>query len=248
VSYYPTRRGLLRSVLIGQGIIALFIVINLFVPPEYRGYITTAYFIVFIAVFSYSTFRQRPRGALTRDIASGRRLLTIKQEEVSGLQTRDLELVNELKPILKASGLSILSMVVIMLWFFLYPTLVRPHIDGLGAGSSVVAQVIDLLILYEVPVAISLTTQLLSRKMLKRYLNILRSAEVYTTGIVGTPGFALKFPVENYSVRANYTRKFVEFVRREGEFEILHRIYCNDPERLVDIISRYGKAKIERYP
>jgi uncharacterized membrane protein len=248
VSYYPTRRGLLRSVAIGQGIIALFIAINLFVPTEYRGYITTAYFIVFIAIFSYSTFRQRPRGALTRDIVSGRRLLTIKQEEVSGLQTKDLELVNELKPLLKASGLSILSMVVIMLWFFLYPTLVRPHITSLSSSNSVLMQVTDLLILYEVPVVISLTTQLLSRKILRRYLNILRSAEIYTTGIVGLPGFALKFPVENYSVRVNYTRKFVEFVRKEGRIEILHRIYYSDPERLADIISRYGKVRVERYP
>jgi len=249
VSYYPTRRGLLKSVAISQGIISLFIVINLFVPSEYRGIITTAYFIVFIAIFSYSMYRQKPKGSLTRDIVSGRKLLTIKQEEVSGLQTKDLELVNELKPLLKASGLSILSMVVVMLWFFaLYPTLVRPYITGSDFSNGIVKQVLDLLILYEVPVVISMSIQFLSRKLMRIYLNVLRSAEVYTTGIVGLPGFALKFPVESYSVRVNYARKFVEFVKKEGGVEVLHRIYCTDPERLADIISRYGKVKVEKYP
>jgi len=248
VSYYPTRRGLLKSVAISQGIISLFIVINLFVPPEYRSAITTAYFIVFIALFSYSMFRQRPKGSLTKDIVAGRKLLTIRQEEVSGLQTKDLELVNELKPLLKASGLSILSMIIVLLWFLaLYPTIIRPYVIGSSTGDGIVVQVLDLIILYEVPVAISMSMQFLSRKMLRRYLNILRSAEVYTTGVVGLPGFALKFPIESYSVRVNYSRKFVEFVKKDGEVEVLHRIYCNDPEKLVDIISKYGRVKVEKY-
>jgi len=247
VSYYPTRRGLLRSVAMSQGLITLFIAINLFVPMEYRGMVTTAYFIAFVVLFSYSMFRQRPRGSLAKDIGSGRKLLTIKQEEVSGLQTKDLELVNELKPLLKASGLSVLSMVVVMLWFLaLYPLLVKPFIIGSGAGNGIVMQVLDLLILYEVPVVISMTMQVLSRRMLRRYLNLLRSVEVYTTGVVGVPGFAVKFPVESYSVRVNYARRFVEFVKREGGVEVLHRIYCNDPERLAELISRYGKVRVEK--
>ena len=249
MSYYPTRRGLLKSVAISQGIISLFIVINLFVPPEHRNIITTAYFIVFIAIFSYSVYRQKPRGGLTKEILSGRKLLTIKQEEISGLQTKDLELVNELKPLLKASGLSIVSMILVMLWFFaLYPTLVRPYVAGSDLDNGIVKQVLDLLILYEVPVIISMSMQLLSQRLMRIYLNVLRSAEVYTTGIVGVPGFALKFPIESYSVRVDYTRKFVEFVKKEGGMEVLHRIYCTDPERLADIISRYGKVKVEKHP
>ncbi len=249
MSYYPTRRGLLKSAAMSQGIISLFIVINLFVLSEYRGIITTAYFIVFIAIFSYSMYRQKPRGSLTKDIVSGRKLLTIKQEEISGLQTKDLELVNELKPLLKASGLSMLSMILIMLWFFaLYPTIVRPYVTGSDLGNDLAKQVLDLLILYEVPVAVSMLMQLLSRRLMRIYLNVLRSAEVYTTGIIGLPGFALKFPIESYSVRVNHTRKFVEFVKKESGIEILHRIYCTDPERLADIISRYGRVKLEKYP
>lgn len=231
--------------MISQGIITLFVVVNLFVPPDYHGIIMTLYFVVFMSVFMLSTIRQQRKGSNAKEIASGKKILVIKQEEITELQSKDLELVKELKPLLKASGVSMLSMVVVMLWFFVvYPSFVQPHFPGVG--SSLLGRVVGLLVLYEVPVAVSFIIQTISRRLVKKYVNVLRSVEVYTTGIVGTPGFALKFPIQGYTVRLSPARKFVDFARNEGGVEVLFRVYANDAERLAEIISRHGKTRVDR--
>ncbi|MEM1623081.1 MAG: DUF2208 family protein [Sulfolobales archaeon] len=245
LSYYLTRKAMVRSLLISQGIIALFVIINLFVPPEYHGIIMTLYFIVFMSVFFLSAVRQRRKGSDVKEIVTGRKILVIKQEEVVELQSKDLELVKELKPLLKASGFSILSMVIILVWFFVvYPTYVQHYFSTTDNG--LLGQVLKLLTLYEVPVVISLIIQMGSRRLVKKYVNVLRSAEVYTTGIIGVPGFALKFPIQGYAVRVCPSRKFVDFAKSEGSVEVLFRIYTNDAEKLADIISRYGKIRVSR--
>lgn len=245
LSYYLTRKAMVRSLLISQGIITLFVIINLFVPPEYHGIIMTLYFIVFMSVFFVSTIRQQRKGSDVKEIVTGKKILVIKQEEVTELQSKDLELVKELKPLLKASGVSMLSMVIVLLWFFVvYPTYIQHYFNTTSSG--VFGQVLKLLALYEVPVAISFIIQMVSRRLVKKYVNVLRSAEVYTTGIIGVPGFALKFPIQGYAVRVCPSRKFIDFAKSEGNMEILFRIYINDTEKLVDIISRYGRIRVDR--
>lgn len=232
--------------LISQGVIALFVVINLFVPPEYHGIIMTLYFLVFMSIFLASTIRQQRRGSDAKDIASGgKRILVVKQEEITELQSKDLELVKELKPLLKASGVSMLSMVIILMWFFfIYPSFVQHYFTTISDG--VLNQVLRLLALYEVPVAVSFTIQTISRRLVKRYVNVLRSVEVYTTGIIGVPGFALKFPVQGYTVRVCPARKFVDFAKSEGNIEVLFRVYTSDTERLADIIAKYGRTRVDK--
>ncbi len=234
----------MRSLLIGQGVVCLFIVVNLFVPQEYQGLVMTLYFVSFMSIFMLTSLRQRARGSDVREIVSGRRILVIKREEVTELQSKDTELVGELKPLLKASGISMISLVLVMLWFFLiYPSLVQRH---LPSGDGAVERVIGLLVLYEVPIALSFSIQSLSRKLVRRYVNVLRSAEVYSTGIIGVPGFALKFPVQGYGIRACPRRGFVEFVKNEGGIEVLFRVYTSSVERLADVLSRYGKTKVDK--
>ncbi|MEM2006743.1 MAG: DUF2208 family protein [Sulfolobales archaeon] len=236
---------MIRSLLISQGIITLFVIINLFVPPEYHGIIMTLYFIVFMSVFFMSTIRQQRRGSNVKEIVAGKKILVVKQEEITELQSKDLELVKELKPLLKASGVSMLSMVIVLIWFFIvYPTYVQHYFTT--TSNSIFGQVLRLLALYEVPVAISFIIQTVSRKLVKKYVNVLRSAEVYTTGILGVPGFALRFPIQGYRVRVCPSRRFIDFVKSEGNMEVLFRIYINDTEKLADIISRYGKIKVDR--
>lgn len=205
----------------------------------------TLYFIVFTSVFLMSTIRQQRRGGDVKDIASGKKILVIKQEEVAELQSKDLELVKELKPLLKVSGISMLSMVLVLVWFFfVYPSFIQHYFTI--PSNNTVAQVLRLLVLYEVPVAISFAIQFISRRLVKRYVNVLRSAEVYTTGIIGVPGFALKFPIQGYTVRACLTRKFIDFTKTEGNIEVLFRIYIKETEKLIDIISRYGKTRVDK--
>ncbi len=244
MSYYPVRRTTARSLLISQGVVLLFILVNLFVPPEYQGVVVTLYFVAFMAIFMLTSLRQRAKGADVRDIASGRKILVIKQEEVTELQSKDLELVSELKPLLKVSGISMLSLVLALLWFFIiYPSLVQRLLPPDG---GVAERVVKLLVLYEVPITLSYTIQSASRRLVKRYVNVLRSVEVYSTGVLGTPGFALRFPVQGYGVRACPRRGFVEFVKNEGGVEILYRVYTNSVERLADVVARYGKTRVDR--
>ncbi|MCX8184496.1 MAG: DUF2208 domain-containing protein [Sulfolobales archaeon] len=227
-----------------QGVIALFVVMNLFVPSEYHGIIMTLYFVVFMSVFAMTTMRHQRLGSDAKDIASGKRILVIKQEEVAELQSKDVELVKELKPLLKASGVSLFSMAIIMMWFFvIYPNIIQPYFS---ASDGIYGQLLRLLTLYEVPVAVSFTIQTASRRLVKRYVNVLRSAEIYNTGIIGKPGFTAKFPIQGYSVKVYPMRKFVDFAKNEGGVEVLFRIYANDIERLVELISRYGKTKVDR--
>ena len=245
LAYYPTKRSMVRSLLVGQGIITLFVLINLFVPREYHQVVMILYFVVFTAIFGYSTIRRQRGGAKLEDIRSGRRVLVITQKEVADVQSKDLELVGELKPLLKASGLSMLSLVVAFAWFFfLYPSFVGPYITA--SGDDVLWRVVALLVLYEVPVATSFFVQMSTRRLVKRYVNVLRGIEVYTSGVIGVPGLSLKFPLQGYTVRVSFSRKFVEFVRNEGGIEVLHRVYAMDVERLAELISRYGRVKVER--
>jgi uncharacterized membrane protein len=236
---------MLRSLAIGQGIIFLFIVINLFVPQEYYQIIMPAYFIVFMAFIFLSTMRRYKGGSNIKDIVSGKKVLTIKQDEAMNLQMKDQELISELKPLFKVSMTSIISLVLVLIWFYMiYPGLVQPHFNA--AGGGLIMRVVGLLVLYEIPAVISLTMQIGSRKLIKKYVNVLRSAEVYTTGIIGNPGFTLKFPIQGYSVRFCPTRNFVEFVKLEGGVEIIFRVYTSDAERLAEVISRYGKVRADK--
>ncbi|MCS7099022.1 MAG: DUF2208 family protein [Sulfolobales archaeon] len=243
LSYYMTKKAMMRSAAISQGVIALFIVINIFVPPEYHGVVTALYFVIFMSLFMLMSMRHQKLGGDAKDIVSGRKILVVKQEEVVQIQSKDLELVKELKPLLKASGVSLLSMVVVMVWFFLvYPNLVQPYFTVDSGGIS--ERVLELLILYEVPVATSLLTQIASRRLVKKYVNVLRSVEVYNTGIIGKPGFAVKFPVQGYVVRVCPSRKFLDFVKSEGGVEVLFRIYTDSVDRLTEVISKYGKTSV----
>lgn len=235
---------MLRSLMISQGIISLFIVINLFVPQEYYNIIMPAYFIVFMAFVFLSTMKRYRGGSDTKEVVSGKKILTIKQEEATSLQMKDQELISELKPLLKVSMTSIISLVFVLIWFYaVYPGLIQPYFN---ASGDVMARVLGLLLLYEIPAVMSFTMQIGSRKLIKKYVNVLRTMEVYTTGVIGNPGFTLKFPIQGYSVRFCPSRSFVEFVKLEGGVEIIFRIYASDAERLAEVISRYGKVKVDK--
>lgn len=231
--------------MISQGIIILFIIINLFVPQEYYQMIMLAYFIVFMAIIFFSTMRRHRGGSDTKEIVSGRKIVTIKQEEVMNIQMKDQKLISELKPLLKVSMTSIILLVFVLIWFYaIYPGLIRPYFSA--SNGDVIMRVLSLLLLYEIPSIMSFTVQIGNRKLIKKYVNVLRAMEVYTTGIIGNPGFTLKFPIQGYSVRYSPSRNFVEFVKFESGVEVIFRIYASDVERLAEIISRYGKVKIDK--
>ncbi len=244
MAYQMTRKQYVLSILYGQVMIAILVILNVFYP-QYLGY-TFIIFIIGMVVFTAIMMKTQLKGVFgkeSKEIKSGRRLFVGNAKEVTELQRVDIKLISEMKPMFKSTMYSFLTLIILLIWYPLYFS----HIKPLVSGSDVTMRVIAFLAGYEIPyVAITAINQV-TRSAVKEMINVIMNYEVYDRGIVGT-GLAVKFPLDpNYYLIVSPKRRFVDLVMTRGKFKMRYRFYTKNLSRLVEIIKRYGKpTKIEQ--
>ena len=241
MAYQLSRRQWAFSIAYGQSMITLLVLLNVFFP-QYLN-LTFIIFIIGMVAFTAITMKTQLRhivGKEAKEIKEGRKLFVGRPREVTELQRSDPRLVGELKPMLKSSLMSFLGLIVILVWYPLYFNVVGgvardPEVD-------VITRVLLFLAGYEIPYLMITGMNLLSRRGVKEYIQVVNKYEVYDRGIVGM-GIAAKFPLEGYAVNVNPTRKFVELIKSSGKAVVKYRFYTKSYDRLADIIRRYGEPR-----
>jgi uncharacterized membrane protein len=240
MAYQMGRKQWLMSIAYGQTIIAILTIVNTFYP-QYLGY-TFIIFIFGMIIFTFFIFRTQFKHITSKEakeIKKGRRLYEGRPEEVMPLQKADAQLIHEMKPMMKAAGISFLNLIIIMIWYPLY-------FSNIGAiardpATDQWVRIILFLAGYEVPYGILTLINFYSRRMVRNVIQVVQKYEVYDRGIVGYGGLTVKFPITDYEVRVDPSRKFVELIKTTGKNRVRYRLYSKSYDRIMDIINRYGK-------
>ena len=246
MAYQFSRKQWAFSIAYGQTIIAILTIINVFYP-QYLNY-TFIIFIVGMVLFTVITMKTQLKhitGKEAKEIKEGKRLFKSKPDEVKELQMKDPKLVQELKPMLKTTMLSFLSLIVLLVWYPMYFGWARGFSAEPGVGDM--TKVAVFLAGYEIPYAIMMAINTLSRRRMRETVQVVMNYEVYDKGVIGT-GVVIKFPLDtNYVVRISPVRKFIEFVKTEKGVTTRYRLYTKSYERLWGIIKKYGSPQKFEY-
>jgi len=246
LAYQMSKKQWAFSITYGQGMIALLTILNVFYP-QYLSY-TFIIFIIGMVIFTIVMMKSQLKHITSKEakeIKEGRRLYKSDPSEIRELQARDTKLVAELKPMMKSAGLSLLSMVVVFVWYPVYFNYAR---NVAATTSDMFIRIIIFLLGYEIPYLLITLLNLWSRRIVKDVVQVVTNYEVYNKGVLGM-GLTIKFPLEEnkggdtYKVVYNPSRRFVEFVIQRGKTTIRYRLYSRSCDRLADIIKRYGKPK-----
>jgi len=230
------------TVAYGQSMIALLVVLNVFYP-QYLNY-TFIIFIVAMVIFTAITMRTQLKhivGKEAKEIKEGKRLFSTDSKEVMAIQSTDTEVINELKPMFKATMTSFLSLIVLFVWYPLYFGYARSAASA--EGVDVLTKVLVFLAGYEIPYASFMIINRLTQRSLREVVQVVTKYGVYDRGIVGT-GITIKFPLnDNYSIKVNSRRKFMDIIMSRGRAKVRYRFYTRNLTRLIDIVKRYGNPK-----
>ncbi len=246
MAYQFSRRQWAFSIAYGQTIIAILTIINVFYP-QYLNY-TFIIFIIGMVVFTAITMKTQLKhitGKEAKEIKEGKRLFKSRPDEVKELQMKDPRLVQELKPMLKMTMVSFLSLIILLVWYPTYFGWARSF--AADQAVDTMTKIAVFLAGYEIPYAIMMTINMFSRRRMKETVQVIMNYEIYDKGVVGT-GLVIKFPLDtNYAVRISPIRKFIELVKSEGGTTIRYRLYTKSYERLWDIIRKYGNPQKYEY-
>jgi len=239
MAYYQSRRQLLISILYSQFLIFVLVVVNVFHPELY----TYTFILFFISALIFTTYMMRKSRSASKvplsEIKSGRLLYKADFSEVSEIQRNDVELINELKPMLRLSMISLITLPLFFVWYYIY----FPYVNALlGEGVDLTYKAFMYLIGYEVPYVLINVVNQLSRRSVKEVVQVLNSYEVYDRGLVSS-NIVLSFPLESgkYRVLFNNKRKYVDIIQKSGRTSLKYRLYSKNPERLFEVIKWYGK-------
>ncbi|MEM0038368.1 MAG: DUF2208 family protein [Zestosphaera sp.] len=238
MAYVQSRKQLLVSTVYSQVLILTLATVNVFYP-EYYQYTFILFFLAAMVFTTWSVRKSRVGGKVSpEEVRGGRLLLKSSRSDVMELQSKDSELVAELKPMLKLSMLNLAILPVFFIWYWAY----FQFINALTIVEVSEYRFLAYLIGYEVPFALVQAVNLMSRRSVRVMVQVVSEYEVYDKGVLGT-GIALKFPFgeSKYKVEVNTKRMFVDLVQTSsGKSVVKLRFYSKNPERLHEIFRRYG--------
>ncbi|MEM4556472.1 MAG: DUF2208 family protein [Sulfolobales archaeon] len=238
--YAYSRKFMIFSQLYGQAIILILAVTNTYYP-QYLSY-TFLIFVVSMFVMMFTAFRTSLKhvvGSEAREIREGRKLLEVKYDEVMNVVKYDSKLNDELKPMMKTTLLSLANMFIIFAWYYIYFNIVIHSFEG----ADLTVKFVGFLLGYEIPYIAVTVVNLLTRKSVKTMIQVVRDFTIYDKGIVGS-GISVKFPLsDNYVVRVEPARRFVEIAKVDKNSVIKYRFYSKNCDRIADLVNRYGKPK-----
>lgn len=240
MSYMYSSKFMIFNMLYGQAVILLLSIVNTYYPQ----YLTYTFIVFIIAMFITMMYTMRTSfkhvmGGEAKEVRGGRKLVEVKADEVMSIVKYDSKLNEELRPMMKTSLLSLVNMVVILAWYYVYFNMVIHYFEG----GDLTYKFIGFLIGYEVPFIGLTLINFITRRSQKVMIQVVNSYTIYDKGIVGS-GIVVKFPLsKEYSVSVDPLRKFVEITKADRNITIRYRFYSKNVDRISDIINRFGKAR-----
>lgn len=235
---YQSRRSYLLSQTYSQAMITILAVLNTF-HPEYLSYT----FLVFIAVsfvMSFFILRSQFRGPSPeqlKEIKGSKKIYEEDSNEILRLMVSDAQLAREMKPLTRASLLSLLAIFLTLAWYYLYFSFAGNLAQSATLTES--SKFLAYLVGYEVPYALMAVVSLSQRKASKSFAQIPRNYALFEMGLVGQ-GVVIKFPLEGYEVKSDPKRKFVELDNADEKRPVHVRLYTSKPEELAELVKRRG--------
>lgn len=234
---YQDRKGFVLNQIYGQVMILSLAVLNTYFP-QYLIYT----FIVFIAISLFITFSRmktqfkKASPEQLREVKESRKVYEEESIEVSRLMALDTELTREIRPLAVSSFLSMFVLIIILVWYQAYFNYASSLTSNSSSNSF---RFLIFLIGYEVPYAIMAVVNLRQNKALKNFVQIPRSYTLFEQGLVGQ-GVFIKHPMDNYDIKLDLERKFVEIVSRDEKNPQRIRLYSSKPDELFRLIKKYG--------
>jgi uncharacterized membrane protein len=142
-----------------------------------------------------------------------------------------------MKPLAVSSLLSIFSILIILVWYQMYFSFA----SSLTSDSNL-SRFLIFLIGYEVPYAIMAVISFRQNKVSKSLAQIPRSYALFERGLVGQ-GVIIKSPMDNYDIRLDSKRKFVEIISKDENKPQRIRLYSSNPDELFRLIKKHGFSK-----
>jgi uncharacterized membrane protein len=234
MAYQDTKSFALYQVY-GQIMILILAALNTYYP-QYLTYTFVA-FIVISLILTFSKMRTQLKGPSfeqLKEIRGSKKVYEEGNAEVSRLMASDVQLTQEMKPLAVSSLLSIFSIIIILVWYQMYFSFA----SSLASGSNP-SRFLIFLIGYEVPYAIMAVISFRQNKASKSFVQIPRGYALFERGLVGQ-GVIIKSPMDNYDVRLDSKRKFVEIISRDENRPQRIRLYSSNPDELFRLIKKHG--------
>ncbi len=231
---YQDRKSFALYQLYGQIMILTLAVLNTYYP-EYLTYT----FIAFVAISlipTYLRMRTQMKGSYSGQLKEIKESKKIYEEggiEVSRLMASDAQLTQEMKPLAVLSILSIFVFIFILLvWYPMYFNFASSLTSDSSLNSS---RFLIFLIGYEVPYAIMTLISFRQNKVSKNFAQIPRSYTIFEKGLAAQ-GVVISFPMDNYELKLDSKRKFVEIVSKDEKRPQRIRLYSSQPGELFRLI------------
>lgn len=235
---YQSRRSFALSQLYSQAMILVLAVLNTYYP-QYLSYT----FLVFIAisfVISFFMLRSQFRGPSPeqlKEIKGSKKLYEEDSSEVLRLMASDAQLSQEMRPLTRASLLSLFAILITLVWYYLY----FGYASNLTHDASVAEpfKFLAFLIGYEVPYALMAVVSISQRRASKTFAQIPRNYALFESGLVGQ-GLVIRFPTDEYELKLESKRKFIELINRDEKRSMRIRLYSSKPDDLIELIRKHG--------
>ncbi|MGQ9597382.1 MAG: DUF2208 family protein [Thermoproteota archaeon] len=238
---YQSKRSFMANQLYSQVMIVVFAVLNTYYP-EYLNLT----FILFVAL-SFVLLFIRQRSQLKerslkqfKEIGSSRKVHEEDSTEVMRLMALDNQLVEEMKPLTRSMFLSLFVILVSLAWYYLYFDFTRSLVRD--ASLTGVYMFLVFLAGYEVPYLLMTSVSLNQNRALKNFVQIPRQYALFESGLTGQ-GMTIRFPMDNYDVKLDSKRKFVELVSKDEQKPARIRLYSSKADDLFELIMKYGLSR-----
>ncbi|MEM2981151.1 MAG: DUF2208 family protein [Thermoproteota archaeon] len=235
---YQDRRSFALYQLYSQIMIIILAVLNTYYP-QYLS-VTFIVFILISFAMSFLRLRSQIRGSSIEQIKEIRRSKKLYEEEsteILRLMALDTQLTQEMKPLAISSFLSLFAIFITLAWYYLYFNFA----GNLAHDPSLTGPLRFLIFLigYEVPYFIMFAISVRQNKAAKSFAQILRSYAIFESGLVGQ-GIVIKPPMDNYEIKLDSERKFVELVSKDENKPVRIRLYSSKPDELFELIRNLG--------
>lgn len=238
---YQSKRSFMANQLYSQVMIVVFAILNTYYP-EYLNLT----FILFVAL-SFVLLFIRQRSQLKerslkqfKEIGSSRKVHEEDSTEVMRLMALDNQLVEEMKPLTRSMFLSLFVILASLAWYYLYFDFARSLVRD--ASLTGVYMFLVFLAGYEVPYLLMTSVSLNQNRALKNFVQIPRKYALFESGLKGQ-GMTIRFPMDNYDVKLDSKRKFVELVSKDKQKPARIRLYSSKADDLFELIMKYGLSR-----
>lgn len=230
------------------GITQIFIILLAVANVLYPQYLTHtillfAVFLIAVTLTSYTSIRRRARRLpklielAFDDVRRGRKLIEVRPEEVIKLVSKDYELRQEMRGVVRRSTINSLSIFIAFTWYFIYFRLILPNF----AVDELLIKFMLYITGYEVPYVAMILMNRINESIFKTLTYVLQGYEIYDKGIVSQKqGIVIRFPLDSgYSIKIYPKRRCVELTKHSEEYVLRYLLYCKDFTKVGDILNSF---------